>query len=59
MREKIGLAMIIIGGLIWPIGLSLGKEPVPDILIPHLLFVIPGVYLRGSRILSRIFKRRN
>lgn len=55
MRERIGMAMIIIGGLMWPIGLSLRLKPVPDILIPHLLFVIPGAYLKGGR----IFKRRS
>ncbi|MFQ5814902.1 MAG: hypothetical protein ACE5G7_00200 [Candidatus Hydrothermarchaeaceae archaeon] len=55
MREKIGMAMIAIGVLIWPIGLALNLTPVPYILIPHLLFVIPGTYLKGSR----VFKRRN
>jgi len=59
MREKIGLAMLIIGGLLWPIGLSLGYDPFPDILIPHLLFVIPGVYLKGSRILGKLSKKGN
>ncbi len=53
MREKIGLALIVIGVLIWPIGLALKLDPVPDILIPHLLFVLPGAVLKGSRLFRK------
>ena len=54
-RQKTGTIMIILGVLFWPIGLFLLKwKPVPNILIPHLLLVIPGVYLRGSKILRKI-----
>ncbi|RMF89184.1 MAG: hypothetical protein D6733_06815 [Methanobacteriota archaeon] len=55
-REKIGTVLIILGILAWPVGLSLGIKPVPNILVPHLLGVIPGVYLRGSKILKKIGK---
>ncbi len=59
-REKIGTALLILGVLAWPVGFLLkatvlpGIRPVPDILIPHLLGVVPGVYLRGSKILKKL-----
>jgi hypothetical protein len=54
MREIIGTVLIFAGVLAWPIGLALNLRPAPDILIPHLMLVVPGVYLRGSKILRRI-----
>jgi hypothetical protein len=53
-RERLGTTLLILGILAWPIGLSLGVKPIPNILIFHLLGVIPGVYLRGSKILKKI-----
>jgi hypothetical protein len=54
-REKTGTVMIIIGVLVWPIGLFiLHWEPIPYVLIPHLCFVIPGAYLRGFKVLKRL-----
>ncbi|MFQ5888266.1 MAG: hypothetical protein ACE5HY_06180 [Candidatus Hydrothermarchaeales archaeon] len=55
-REKVGTILLVLGVLAWPVGLSLGVKPVPNILIPHLLGVIPGVYLRGSKIIKRLRK---
>ena len=62
-REKIGTILLILGILAWPIGLSLRSigypiRPVPDILVPHLLGVVPGVYLRGSKILRKLKERK-
>jgi hypothetical protein len=62
-REKVGTVLLILGVLAWPVGyffkltLFPNIKPVPDILIPHLLGVVPGVYLRGSKILRR-FKQK-
>jgi len=59
-REKLGTILIVLGVLAWPIGYILkltmfpGIRPVPDILVPHLLGIVPGVYLRGSKILQRL-----
>jgi len=59
-REKIGTILLILGVLAWPVGFGLkatllpGIQPVPDILVPHLLGVVPGVYLRGSKILKKL-----
>jgi hypothetical protein len=52
-REKLGTILLVIGVLAWPVGLYLGVKPVPNILVIHLLGVVPGVYLRGSKILKR------
>ena len=54
-KGKIGTIMIIIGVLVWPTGLFiLHWEPFPNVLIPHLCFVIPGAYLRGFKRLKRL-----
>jgi hypothetical protein len=53
-QETIGILLIILGVLAWPVGLYAGFEPVPNILVPHLCLVLPGVYLRGSKILKRV-----
>jgi hypothetical protein len=55
-RETLGTILLILGILAWPVGLSLGVKPIPNILIPHLLGVVPGVYLRGSKILKKLSK---
>ena len=58
-RVRIGTVLLILGVLAWPIGFVLkatvfpGIQPVPDILVPHLLGVVPGVFLRGSKVLNR------
>jgi hypothetical protein len=61
-REKLGTILLILGVLAWPVGFFLISQgfdikPVPDILVPHLLGVVPGVYLRGSKILRKIRKQ--
>jgi hypothetical protein len=56
-REKTGTILIIMGVLVWPVGLYILKwEPIPNVLIPHLLFVVPGVYLRGFKRLKGLTK---
>ena len=52
-RRKLGLVLLVVGGLVWPAGLYLEFEP-PEILGPRLLLVLSGVYLRGSKILRRL-----
>jgi hypothetical protein len=57
-RKKLGTLLLVLGVLAWPVGFILIRfgyniKPVPDILIPHLLGVVPGVFLRGSKILER------
>ncbi|MFP3946695.1 MAG: hypothetical protein ACLFVI_07305 [Archaeoglobaceae archaeon] len=52
-RRKIGLVLIILGVLAWPIGIFLGVET-SYTLAAHLCGVIPGVILRGSKILKKI-----
>ena len=52
-RRRLGLALLVLGGLIWPVGLYLGFQP-RQILGPHLLLVLGGVYLRGSKIIRRL-----
>ena len=50
--------MIIIGVLVWPVGVFILKwEPIPNVLIPHLLFVVPGAYLRGLKRLNKLINR--
>lgn len=57
-REKTGTFLIFIGVLVWPVGVFILKwEPIPNVLIPHLLFVVPGVYLRGLKRLNKLIKR--
>ncbi len=58
-RKRFGTLLLVLGVLAWPIGYVLKAtvfpdiRPVPDILVPHLLGVIPGVFLRGSKVLKR------
>lgn len=52
-RRRFGLALLVVGGLVWPLGLYLGFQP-QQILGPHLILVLSGVYLRGSKILRRL-----
>ncbi|MFO7967330.1 MAG: hypothetical protein R6U44_07005 [Archaeoglobaceae archaeon] len=52
-RRKIGLILIILGVLAWPVGIFLEVETLYT-LIAHLCGVIPGVILRGSRILAKL-----
>lgn len=57
-RARIGTVLLVLGVLAWPVGLVLKAtvfpdiRPVPDILVPHLLGVVPGVLLRGSKVLN-------
>ena len=54
-RKKLGLMLILLGVAVWPIAGVL-QIATRTALALHLSLVIPGVYLRGSRILS--FLRR-
>ncbi len=56
-RQKLGTILLILGILAWPLGYGLKVKPIPNILFFHLLFIIPGVYLRGSKILKKITNR--
>ncbi len=56
-RQKLGMILIILGVLAWPVGYILNVKPIPNILFFHLLFIIPGVYLKGSKILKKIQKK--
>ena len=56
-RQKLGMILIILGALAWPVGFILHVKPIPNILFFHLLFIIPGVYLKGSKILKKIQKK--
>lgn len=53
-KKDVGLVLIIIGVLMWPLGHFLEWTPIPNTLSLHLLFVIPGVFLRGSKILRKL-----
>ena len=57
-RARIGTILIIIGVMVWPVGLYVLKwEPIPVVLFFHLLFVVPGAYLRGFKRLKKLIKR--
>ncbi len=59
-RKKLGTILLIAGVMVWPVGwfilpiFGIHLANVPDLLVPHLCGVIPGVYLRGSKILKKI-----
>ncbi len=52
-RRRLGLILIILGVLAWPVGIFLEIET-SYTLTAHLCGVIPGVILRGSRILKKL-----
>lgn len=52
-RRKLGLILIILGVLAWPVGIFLEIET-SYTLTAHLCGVIPGVILRGSRIFRKL-----
>jgi len=54
-RRTAGTILLILGVLAWPVGFAL-KKPTAVILPFHLLGVVPGVLLRGSKILNRLKK---
>jgi hypothetical protein len=57
-REKIGTILIILGVLAWPVGLYILEwKPIPNVLVPHLLFVVPGVYFRGLKRLNKLINK--
>ena len=56
-RKKLGRTLIILGVMTWPIGLTLKIKPIPNILFFHLILIIPGVYLQGSKLLKKISNR--
>jgi hypothetical protein len=60
-RKTAGTILLILGILVWPVGLwvlpaffDIRLEVFPYLLVPHLCGVIPGVYLRGSKILKKL-----
>jgi hypothetical protein len=52
----IGSLLLVLGILVWPLGwfvlplVGIEVRNVPDLLALHLLGVVPGSYLRGSRL---------
>lgn len=48
-RGKLGLLLIALGVLAWPVGLGLGTD-IGYVLPVHLSLVVPGVILKGSRL---------
>ncbi|WP_456474899.1 hypothetical protein [Candidatus Pyrohabitans sp.] len=55
-REKLGLMLIILGIAVWPLA-AVFQIAARTALVVHLSFIIPGVYLRRSRLLTR-FRRK-
>jgi len=53
-RARLGLILIGIGVLAWPVGLFLLNLGTKITLLVHLSFVIPGALIRGSKIVRRI-----
>lgn len=47
-KKRLGLALITIGVLAWPIGIAAGLTA-QEILPFHLAFVLSGVYLRKHK----------
>lgn len=52
-RKKLGLILIILGVLAWPVGLFILNLEKHETLLIHLSMVIPGVYLRDLKYLRR------
>ncbi|MEK6590625.1 MAG: hypothetical protein AABZ11_08095 [Nitrospinota bacterium] len=57
-KKTLGSILIVSGGMVWPIGLWLQLKPFPYIVIPHIFLIVPGVILRGSRIIQIIKNRK-
>jgi hypothetical protein len=55
-RGRLGLLLIILGVLAWPVGLFVLKLEKLTTLAIHLSLVLPGVYLRGLKIINRLWK---
>jgi hypothetical protein len=55
-RKKLGLVLIILGVAVWPIAAVL-HIAVRTALALHLSLVIPGVLLRGSRLLRKLRRK--
>jgi len=55
-RKKLGLLLILLGVAVWPVA-AVFNIATRTALALHLSLVIPGVYLRGSRIL-RFLRRK-
>ncbi len=53
-RENIGTVLILLGVMAWPFGLFVMHWGVPNTLAVHLVFVIPGGYLKGRGIIKKI-----
>jgi|Deesub1362A_J573_1020465.scaffolds.fasta_scaffold00451_9 hypothetical protein len=51
-RKSIGMILIILGVLAWPVGLFVLSLEKPQTLALHLSLVLPGVYLRGLKYLK-------
>ncbi len=55
-KEKLGLALIILGVAVWPIAVVL-HIAVRTALALHLSLIIPGVLLRGSRLWRKLRRK--
>jgi uncharacterized protein (DUF983 family) len=55
-REKLGLVLIILGVAVWPTALVLNIATRTALAL-HLSLVIPGVLLRGSRLLRKLRRK--
>jgi hypothetical protein len=55
-REELGLVLIILGVAVWPIAVVF-HIAVRTALVLHLSFIIPGVLLRGSRLLTKLRRK--
>ncbi len=61
-KRSLGSLLIIAGVAVWPVGLFVLPKfgvilPVRRLLMAHLVLVIPGALLRGSRILALIRRK--
>ncbi|WP_457555349.1 hypothetical protein [Candidatus Pyrohabitans sp.] len=54
-RERLGLILIALGVAVWPVAAVLNITTRTALAL-HLSLIIPGVYLRGSRVFG--FLRR-
>jgi len=48
-NKDIGMLLIVIGVAMWPIGIALKWNPIPNILALHLLFIFSGIYFKRFR----------
>ena len=62
-KRQLGTVLLVLGLLVWPLGwwvlplFGVDLPTVPHLLAAHLAGVVPGVMLRGSKILSWLRKQ--